>query len=158
MSARAYKPGRWGGSGGGPHVRGASIGGLLVSAAVTGWLPGCSWPAADGRGRTHLVLGLGIIKTTDDVGQHVIGQGLDARAVRTEATGAFVSGMPGMSGLLLGHVRRQELEIARDADLLVDSRSGPDGRMHVTVGRPDVPTAFFAQSNALPGPDKETSP
>ena len=128
-----------------------------MSVALAGWLGGCSWPTADGRGRTHLVLGLGIIRTTDDIHQHAVGEGLDARAVRTEATGAFASAMEGMSGLLLGHVRRQELEIARDADLLVDSRSGPDGRMHVTVERPGLPIRFLAQSNAPPGPDKETS-
>ena len=112
---------------------------------------GCSWPTPDGSGRTHLVLGLGFIQINDDIGSHQIDPKLDARAQRFEATGALLSFVPGMSGLLIGHTRRQTLEIVPKAEIIIDVHTNSDGIMHISAWRPEpsiiIPTEPLTSFN-----------
>lgn len=98
----------------------------------------CSWQTRDGTGRTHLVLGIGFITTSDRMDKHTVGDGLDASAYELEAAGAFASFVPGMAGLHIGYLRRQSVEIATDAELLIYAQTDQNGQVVFRVFKPTL--------------------
>jgi hypothetical protein len=110
--------------------------GFTLAVALAILSAGCSWPSSNGHGRTHLVFGLGFITTADDIDRRTVGDGLLAKAQRLESTGAFFSTIPGMSGLHVGHSRRQSVEIAPEAQLILEAVAGSSGVLQVTALQP----------------------
>ena len=106
---------------------------------------GCSWQTRDGTGRTHLVLGIGFITTSDQIDKHTVGDGLDAYAYGLEATGAFVSFSPDMAGLHIGYLRRQTIEIATNAEILFDAQTDQNGQVVFRVFKPTMPQSTTDQ-------------
>ena len=99
----------------------------------------CSWQTRDGAGRTHLVLGIGFITTSNQIDKHTVGDGLDAYAYGLEATGAFFSFSPDMAGLHIGHLRRQTIEVATNAEILFDAQTDQNGQVVFRVFNPTMP-------------------
>lgn len=93
---------------------------ICLLACLLALTSGCSWQSGDGRGRTHLVLGLGVIETRSDMEAHAVGEGLSARALRMDAAGLVISTAPGLQGVSLGVQRRQTVEIDQTANLLLE--------------------------------------
>jgi len=114
----------------------ASIVMTIVSATLSA---GCSWPAVNGNGRTHLVFGFGLVTTADDTTQNDVGNGLIGRTQRVEATGVFASLVPGMAGLQVGQLKRQSVEIAPDAEVILEAKTCTSGEFHVSAWRPELP-------------------
>lgn len=95
------------------------------SAAWLALCSGCSWQA--GSVRKHLVLGVGVVETEREP------VGKAGSAERVEATGLFLGPGPVVNGLMIGHSRRQTVEIAPDADLLMQAVSLTNGTFRVEV-------------------------
>ncbi|MEM1353910.1 MAG: hypothetical protein AAGH88_03400 [Planctomycetota bacterium] len=87
---------------------------------------GCSWQRPDGSHR-HLVLGIGLVDVDQSGGRVLVGDGVDARAVRLRAVGAMVGSGPGLAGLGVGVIEQQSVEVAPDSDLILDWGPGDDG-------------------------------
>lgn len=64
---------------------------------------------------------------------------MDAYAYGLEAAGAFVSFAPGMSGLHIGYLRRQTIEVAAKAELLIDAQTDQNGQVVFRVFKPTLP-------------------
>jgi len=99
---------------------------LLAMTLIAAACPACSWTSADGKTRNHLVLGVGLVRTSSDSQHCRVGDGLAAKAHRIETTGAVLSPAGGSVLLILGHRAEQSVEVAPDADIVVEvtSRKG----------------------------------
>lgn len=99
---------------------------LILMALCSPAALGCSWQRSNGTHR-HLVLGIGLVDVDQSSGQASTGEGVDAAAVRLRAVGAMVGSGPGISGLGIGVIEHQSIEVAPDANLLLDWGPPADG-------------------------------
>lgn len=108
---------------------------------------GCSWQSSDGTERTHLVLGLGFITTSNQSDKHTVGGGLDAYVYGLEASGVFISFNPDMAGLHIGYLRRQSVEVAANAELLIDAKTDQNGQVVFRIFKPTMPQSTTDQQS-----------
>ncbi len=107
---------------------------------------------------SQFVFGVGVLTHHKHPGTVSIGQGLDASVQSIEGTGFFITQHPAIRGVNIGRIRSLSVEVAPEAELLIEATQSPDGPPQVTINRPssDGPSAAIPPSSPLAS--KEIAP